>query len=75
MDKYAVIDSIINEDSYESVFDTEKEAMDYAQNIWCHMTKDEKQKNVLYVIECDLDENGFVDFNTMNLLEEFSWYW
>ena len=66
MKKYAVIDMLPG-DWFETIFDTKKEALEYAESSWSGLTAyDQKRREEYYVCRCSLDEDGCVDFDTID---------
>lgn len=69
--KYAVIDQTIG-DCFEDIFDTEAKAISWADYEWGIMAKSDKAKRTAYfVASCELDEDGAVDFDTLDVIEEY----
>lgn len=67
--KYEVID-IVNGDNFNKGFETEKEALEYAEAEWNHLSAfDKKRREAFYVLECqDEDEESerHLDGNIVN---------
>lgn len=72
--KYAVIDwrGKGTSDCFEDVFDSKEEALNAAENQWAHMTKSEREDSIFYVCSCMTDEDGCVDFNTVDIIKEWN---
>lgn len=71
MKHYAVIDWT-NGDRYETIFDTELEALESAENQWNHLTKPEKQNREFFAIMFgDLDEDECFDINSAEIIKEY----
>ena len=69
--KYAVIDQT-NGDWFESIFDTEENAVAHADHEWHNMTKHDKaRRDSYYVAACEVDEDGCIDFDTVNVIKEY----
>ena len=62
MKKYAIIDNLHDGDWFEDLFDTEEEAVTYAEDEWDSFDDHEKLMRVsYYVAEVDVDEYGAVE--------------
>ncbi len=71
MKKFAVIDQK-KYDWFEDVFDTEKEALDSAEMQFSHLTEyDKKQREYFAVCECEVDEEGIVDNETLKEIKKY----
>ena len=64
MKKYAVIDWTTG-DSFETIFDTEQEAIKRADYEWDIMSDHDKERREYFAVMCgDLDEDDCFDMNT-----------
>lgn len=69
--KYAVID-ITRGDSFEEIFDTADEAVAQADYEWRIMSsRDKDRREAFYVASCEVDEDGCIDYNTVNLIQNY----
>ena len=69
--KYAVIDQTSG-DWFEDIFDTEARAIAWADYEWGIMAKSDKARRTAYFIaSCELDEEGSVDYNTLEVIKEY----
>ena len=69
--KYAIIDQTTG-DWFESVFDREEDAISQADYEWAIMSKHEKKRiTAFFVASCELDEDGAVDYETIEPIKEY----
>ncbi len=73
MKKFALIEMRKNADSFEKVFDTEAEAIAYAERKWdVYLTNSEKKLlEVFAVMAGELDEDECFDINSAELIREW----
>lgn len=68
--KYAVIDW--KDDSFEAIFDTEKEALAEAEYQWDHLTTAERAKRETFaVMHGEVDEDGCFNINTAETIKSY----
>ena len=71
MKKFAVIDQTAH-DWFETIFDTEAEAINEADYLWGAMTDyDKKRRESFFVASCDLDEDGCIDWDTIKEIKVY----
>lgn len=69
--KYAVIDQT-KADWFETIFDTEIEAISHADYEWSIMSKSDKDRRVsYYVVSCHVDDDDCIDWDTVNIIKEY----
>lgn len=69
--KFAVIDETTG-DWFESVFDTEQEALQAGEYQWSHITPhDRKRRLDFYIAECEVDEDGCVVLDTTRIIKKY----
>lgn len=68
--KYALVDERKYE-TFEKIFDNEKEAMRDAEIQWAHMVKSEREASNFYVCSCELDEDDCINFDTVKVIKEW----
>jgi hypothetical protein len=62
MKQYAIIDKLHDGDWFEDLFDTEEEAVKYAEDEWSTFDSEEKLvRTDYYVAEVEVDEYGAVE--------------
>ena len=64
MKKWVVINEIKNGDSFPVICESREEAEDKAEDIFSHLTRKEKEKNILCIAEMEMDEDGCPDWIT-----------
>ena len=70
--KYAIITEIKNGDSFEAIFDTEKEAVARADYEWGIMSDhDKKRREFCAVMEGEVDEDGCFDMDSARIVKEY----
>lgn len=69
--KYAVIDQTCG-DWFETIFDTEIEAIDRADYEWHIMAKaDKSRRESYYVASCEVDGDGCIDWDTVCVIKGY----
>lgn len=69
--KYAIIDHT-NGDSFEKIFETAEQAISAADYEWRIMSdRDKRRRTCFNVSECEVDEDGCADYNTVNPIKEY----
>ena len=69
--KYAIIDQTTG-DWFESVFDSKDEAISRADYEWAIMSQhDKKRRTAFFVASCKVDEDGFVDYDSIDPIKEY----
>lgn len=74
MRKYVVVDSIKNGDDFTKYFDTEKEALDEAENEWLHLTKREQEKREMFFVGYCVDydeEEGYSESGNFYTIKDY----
>lgn len=74
MKKYIVVDDSTTKKGDMSIntYDSKEEAIERAEYLLAHMTKYDKNKcDAFYVVICELDEEGEVDFNSVVIIKEY----
>lgn len=72
--KYVVVDSVKNGDDFIEYFNTEKEALDQAENAWLHLTKREQEKRQeFFVGYCDdyNEEEGYSESGNFYCIKNY----
>lgn len=69
--KYAIIDQTRG-DWFETIFNTEAEAIATADYEWGVMAKSDKNRREAYfVASCEVDEYGCIDWDTVEPIKEY----
>lgn len=74
MKKFAIIDDCTKARAsvYEEVFETKNEAIQKAQAEWEALTEHDKaERDAYYVASCDIDEDGCIDWDSVDPIIEF----
>lgn len=73
MKKFAVIEWRKGADCFETIFDTEKEALSHAESRWNnYLTDGEKKKlDMFAVMFGEIDEDGCFDINTAEMIKSY----
>lgn len=72
--KFAIIDDCTTKRAsiYEELFDSKNEATQKAQTEWNAMSEHDKaERDAYYVASCDIDEDGCIDWESVNTIIEF----
>lgn len=71
---YVIIDDCTNKraSTFEQFFKTEQEAIEYAKAEWALLTDHDKyERDAYYVASCTLDEDGEIDWESIEPIKEF----
>lgn len=71
---YAVIDDCLTKAAsvWDTKFQTKDEAIQYADTEWkCLTEHDKNRRDAYYVATCELDEDGEIDWETIDPIKEY----